>query len=414
MSMFSMVRFFSRAALAPTLLLLLGTSLFSQPTWPAESRPASLGGHPENGGIAFVGSSSIFFWNDLKEDMVGLPATRWGVPGLGIDHVADHAMGFIEEKRPRVIVFYAGENDASAYDKTPIQIAQSFDKFVGAVQARLPETRIIFVSIKPSPGRIDDWPTAQVTNDLIQRYSEGRPNVSYVDASTPLLDSRGQIRPQLYAWDGIHLNDAGYASWTQSIRPQAQLAFEDQIANHGDDPVYLGVGGRLTPELDQQILTLDASQRNALARSPAFQDRLAASPSMGGLWRESLLESSKAVLKAAGLLGLAALVSRLIPGFALPIFTAQSFGLVGAGIALSIVGLTAFKILKGLWDRESARSTMQDMLVDIPSFGSARHSTPSTGTSRDDWMRAYQDFIEDPSPENYRIYLESRPPEPGR
>ena len=64
---------------------------------------------------------------------------------------------------PRLIVLYAGDNDING-GATSEQVAVEFERFVFAVQARLPQTRIVFIGLKPSSsaGRRSiacAWPT---------------------------------------------------------------------------------------------------------------------------------------------------------------------------------------------------------------------------------------------------------------
>ena len=54
--------------------------------------------------------------------------------------------------KPRMVVFYAGDNDVEA-NHTPQQIADDFTAFDRKVHAALPETQIVFISIKPSIRR---------------------------------------------------------------------------------------------------------------------------------------------------------------------------------------------------------------------------------------------------------------------
>lgn len=43
--------------------------------------------------------------------------------------------------------------------------------------------------------------------------------LAFVDVFTPMLDARGEPRPELFVQDMLHLNDAGYAIWTPRVAP---------------------------------------------------------------------------------------------------------------------------------------------------------------------------------------------------
>ena len=87
------------------------------------------------------------------------------------------------------------------------------------VHEALPETRIHFVSIKPSRLRRAQWPEQQRANARIEAIARAHDRMDYTDIATPML--RGEDTPprDLFAWDGLHLSPAGYALWTRVLRP---------------------------------------------------------------------------------------------------------------------------------------------------------------------------------------------------
>ena len=62
--------------------------------------------------------------------------------------------------KPKVIVFYAGDNDIAG-KKTPKQVFADYRKFVNLVNKELAGTRIIYVGIKSSGSRWSLWPLMQ-------------------------------------------------------------------------------------------------------------------------------------------------------------------------------------------------------------------------------------------------------------
>lgn len=174
---------------------------------------------PRPGGVLFVGSSSIRLWDDLETAFEGEPAVV--KRGFGGSRLADCAL-FLDRLvlpyRPRLIVLYAGDNDL-AEGATPEQVAASFDRFVAGVRAELPDTRIAYLSIKPSPLRSALLPLARETNALIaQRVRQGD-NLDYIDVFSAMLDAQGRPRAELFGADSLHMNPKGYALWSSVIAP---------------------------------------------------------------------------------------------------------------------------------------------------------------------------------------------------
>src|SRR5690606_14493994 len=102
---------------------------------------------PENG-IVFVGSSSIVRWN-TAERFPELPVINRGFGGSHISDVNHYIEDTVLRYEPALIVFYAGNNDIQS-GKTPEQVLDDYREFVERTHARLPETRILFISIGPS------------------------------------------------------------------------------------------------------------------------------------------------------------------------------------------------------------------------------------------------------------------------
>jgi lysophospholipase L1-like esterase len=171
---------------------------------------------PPTGAVLFVGSSSIRLWK-LPQWLPDLTAINRGFGGSQIADVNRHLKRIVLPYKPSQIVFYAGDNDINA-KKTPARVTDDFNAFVTAVRRDLPETRIIFVAIKPSLKRWDQFATQQQANDAIREICEASPQLTYLDVVTPMLGDNGEPKPELFADDGLHLNDAGYRLWTDLLK----------------------------------------------------------------------------------------------------------------------------------------------------------------------------------------------------
>ncbi|WP_082497750.1 SGNH/GDSL hydrolase family protein [Pseudorhodoferax sp. Leaf267] len=173
---------------------------------------------PKAGGILFVGSSSIRLWNDLETQFGDEPVVKRGFGGSRMLDVTAHVDLLVLPYKPRLVVVYAGDNDL-AEGRTPIEVLASFTQFVERVRAALPDTRIAYLSIKPSPLRATLMPQAIETNALIEKYSASVPNLDYIDIYSRMLDAEGKPRADLYGADSLHMNPAGYAVWKSAISP---------------------------------------------------------------------------------------------------------------------------------------------------------------------------------------------------
>jgi lysophospholipase L1-like esterase len=173
---------------------------------------------PALGGILFVGSSTIRLWPDLRADFPGAPVLNRGFGGATFPDVLYFAPRIVLPARPRLIVLYAGDNDLAA-GRTPEQVAADYATFVALVRHALPRTRVVYVSIKPSPSR---WALAGAmrrANTLIAAQIARDTLAAFVDVFTPMLEPDGRPKPALYLADSLHMTPAGYAIWRARLAP---------------------------------------------------------------------------------------------------------------------------------------------------------------------------------------------------
>jgi lysophospholipase L1-like esterase len=172
---------------------------------------------PTTGGVLFVGSSSIRLWSDLETEFKSLPVVvNRGFGGSRMLDCTQHLHTLVAPYKPRLVLVYAGDNDL-AEGRTPQQVLQSFTNFVNGVRETLPDTRITYISVKPSPSRMALMPQIRETNDLIHTYTLHTRNTDFIDVFTPMLDAQGHPRAELFREDALHLNTAGYTLWKQVI-----------------------------------------------------------------------------------------------------------------------------------------------------------------------------------------------------
>jgi len=172
---------------------------------------------PPRGAILFAGSSSIRMWN-VAQSFPGLEVVNHGFGGSQIADSVHFAPRLILPLQPRILVFYAGDNDLAA-GKKPDQVLSDFQTLVRVLHKDLPKTRILFVAIKPCPSRWSLFPAQTRANALIKDYCQRDNRLLFLDVVSPMLGADGKPRPELFAKDQLHLNDKGYELWTGLLRP---------------------------------------------------------------------------------------------------------------------------------------------------------------------------------------------------
>ena len=174
---------------------------------------------PSPGGVVFVGSSSIRLWRDLEKQWDAARVVNRGFGGARLSDCTRYVDRLVLPHAPRLIVVYAGDNDL-AEGRQPKEVFNEFVRFVGAVRNALPNTRIAYISIKPSPLRARLIPQVREANQLIEKFTSLGENLEFVDVFTPMLDAAGQPRAELFQSDALHLNGTGYQLWASIIGPR--------------------------------------------------------------------------------------------------------------------------------------------------------------------------------------------------
>jgi len=175
--------------------------------------------HPP-GGVLFVGSSSIRLWKDLEAQFQDVPVViKRGFGGSQLSDCVKHLSRLVLRYRPDTVLVYAGDNDLAA-GVAPNEVLRRFTAFVDGVHRELPQTRIIYISIKPSPLRAALLPQIREANALISDYADREGKVDFIDVYTPMLDASGMPRRELFRDDQLHLNANGYALWKRVIAPE--------------------------------------------------------------------------------------------------------------------------------------------------------------------------------------------------
>lgn len=174
----------------------------------------------EPGGIVFVGSSSIRMW-DLEKSF---PGKKYLNRGFGGSEIIDSTHFFTElvaKHQPQLVVFYAGDNDIAG-GKLPGHVREDFQAFAKKFAAALPDTKLVYISIKPSIARWQLADKMREANKLIAADCAKNDKFTFLDVWPVMLVEDGQPRKDIFLEDGLHMNDAGYKLWVELLAPHLE------------------------------------------------------------------------------------------------------------------------------------------------------------------------------------------------
>lgn len=169
--------------------------------------------------IVFTGSSSIRLWQDLQQRF---PSKNILNTGFGGSHMSDmffYTNELILAYKPEKVFIYEGDNDLGQGQKPAAEILLDAEKMVSVIQRKLPDVSIFFITPKPSIKRWHLRDTYINYISELKKWAKSKKKVVVIDVWTPMLDTNGNLKTDLFIEDELHMNTKGYAIWTEVIRP---------------------------------------------------------------------------------------------------------------------------------------------------------------------------------------------------
>jgi len=175
---------------------------------------------PPQHAILFVGSSSFTKWTDVQDYFPGTTIINRGFGGSSLPDVIRYAKDIIFPYNPIQVVVYCGDNDFASSDTVSSDLVVSRVKTLYyLIREKLPNTKIAFISIKPSPSRARLMPKEAVANEAIKDFLATKKNSAFIDVYHPMLDASGKPISTIFLSDSLHMNASGYAIWKNAIDP---------------------------------------------------------------------------------------------------------------------------------------------------------------------------------------------------
>ncbi|MCA9105093.1 MAG: GDSL family lipase [Planctomycetales bacterium] len=173
--------------------------------------------------LVFIGDSITQGWEGagrkVWQEFYGeRNAVNLGIGGDRTQHVIWRLdNGNFTDITPKVAVIMIGTNNAGS--NSSAEIAEGVKVIVGQIREKSPDTQILLLATFPRGASADD-PRRQVnngSNEIIQGYAEDD-HVTYLDIGPKFLSEDGSLSTDIMP-DRLHLSEAGYQIWAESIEP---------------------------------------------------------------------------------------------------------------------------------------------------------------------------------------------------
>ena len=177
------------------------------------------GDFPAQGGILFTGSSSIKLWKNPAKDFNNPQILNRGFGGSQIIDLIENFDQVILKYYPKKIVIYSGDNDVQSGKSAEI-VYGDFCTLFGMIKAKLPDTEVYYIAIKPSLNRWSKVLEMKKANTMINEFLNAQPNAAFVDIFSPMIGLiEGKPQKKWFIEDGLHMTDEGYQLWTKILAP---------------------------------------------------------------------------------------------------------------------------------------------------------------------------------------------------
>lgn len=184
--------------------------------------------------LIFLGDSITFGWQregaKVWDEYYGKRhAVNFGIGGDRTQHVLwrvqnGNLNGLAHPKAghaPRLLVLMIGTNNSNGNDNTAAEIGAGVKACIAAIREKLPETRILLLSVfprgeKPNPQREKNAEASRIAAGA----ADGK-MVFSMDIGDSFLEPDGTLTKEIMP-DSLHLSEEGYRRWAAAIESKVK------------------------------------------------------------------------------------------------------------------------------------------------------------------------------------------------
>ena len=168
--------------------------------------------------ILITGGRSVRLWKDLPASISSKEILRRPLGDATLDDIIYHYDRLIGYYRPSVLVIMPSYSDLYLRDnKTAVEMATALDELLSRnVEMGATVQRYVVVPVKTLLHRTASDRIAKITEAAVA-VGRATPNTAIIDPNPLLAGPDGAPNPEYFGFDGIYLNEAGYAIITAML-----------------------------------------------------------------------------------------------------------------------------------------------------------------------------------------------------
>jgi lysophospholipase L1-like esterase len=170
--------------------------------------------------VVFVGDSLTGGWKNLAKDFPKLKVANRGVGGDVSRGALFRFKQDVLALNPKAVVIEIGNNDLTAMG-APADMLSNLADMVAMAEKEKPEMPVVLCTIPPSanPKAPVKPESRKAMNEGIRKMASEHKNTHFCDLYTALANADGSPKPEYFADDKLHMNDAGHSKWAELLTP---------------------------------------------------------------------------------------------------------------------------------------------------------------------------------------------------
>jgi lysophospholipase L1-like esterase len=169
--------------------------------------------------VLFAGSSTFTMWTNLATDFPNSKVLNRAFGGSMMTDLIYFFGQVVAPYNPRQVVLYEGDNDLHESGKSADDFMEEVITMCRMINIYFPNTRILLVSVKPSPSRTATFPKYIAANSMMKNYADRFAHIEFADTWTPMLKQDGTPDASYFGSDMLHMNASGYVLWKGILEP---------------------------------------------------------------------------------------------------------------------------------------------------------------------------------------------------
>jgi len=168
--------------------------------------------------LLVTGSSSVRLWHTVQRDLQPYQVLQRGYGGAKLSDYIYYMERIIPPHDFKAIVlFIANDISGGGQSRTPKEMFQLYRTLARKVKKRHPNTPLFWVETTPTPSRWEVWPQVSEANKDIRDFAERFDLLHFIATSEAYLNAEARPDSSYFVDDMLHLNDQGYALWSELI-----------------------------------------------------------------------------------------------------------------------------------------------------------------------------------------------------